>query len=102
MPHIIRLRGAWECTSSAGITSHSRNFGRPRTLEFDERVWLICRSVPGRVDVFLNAVKVGENRDIGSLAIDITERLQPRNTIRFEVAANDPLGEVVIEIRASK
>jgi hypothetical protein len=99
MPHIIRLRGAWECTSSAGITSHSRNFGRPRTLEANERVWLICRSVPGPADVFLNAEKVGENRETGSLAIDITQRLQPRNTIRFEVAADEPLGEVVIEIR---
>ena len=68
---MIRLRGAWEVTSSVGLTIHSRNFGRPRTVESHERVWLVCRHVPGPVEVFLNGLKVGENHETDSVAIDI-------------------------------
>jgi hypothetical protein len=99
MPHVIRLRGAWEVTSAVGLTIHTRNFGKPRTLESQERVWLVCQDVPGPAEVFLNGHKVAESGEAGSIAVGITEHLQPRNNLRFEVAARARLGEVSIEIR---
>jgi hypothetical protein len=99
MPHIIRLRGAWESTPVENRTHHVRNFGRPKTLDAHERVWLVCQNVPGPFAVSLNEQVVAENSDIGSFAADITDLLQARNTILFAVASTEPLGEVCIEIR---
>jgi hypothetical protein len=102
MPHIIRIRGAWESIPSGDCTHHSRNFGRPRTLDAHERVWLICQNVPGPVEVYLNGQAIGENREMGSFAVDITDLLQTRNIVLFAVTSSEPLGEVSIEIRAEK
>jgi hypothetical protein len=101
MTHIIRLRGAWEITSSSGTTLHSRKFGRPRTLEAHERVWLVCDDVPGPNEVSLNGKDIGDSSEKGPFAIDITDVLEPRNQILFSVDSSDPLGEVTLEIRAN-
>src|SRR5580700_9620692 len=98
MSHIIRLRGAWEITSSPGTTHHSRKFGGPRTLEAHERVWLVCESVPGPHDVTLNAQLIGGNKEKGPFSADITDFLESRNRIFFSVDSSDPLGEVSLEI----
>lgn len=100
MPHIIHLRGAWEITSSVDVTRHSRNFGRPRTLDENECVWLLCQSIPGPVEVYLNGQLLAGNHEAGLFAADITDLLQPRNTILFAVTSSEPLGEVSLEIRA--
>jgi hypothetical protein len=100
MPHIIRLRGAWDSISVEDRTHHVRNFGRPRTLDADEQVWLVCQNIPGPVEVYLNEQVIGGNRESGSFAADITDLLQARNTILFAVASPESLGEVSIEIRA--
>jgi hypothetical protein len=102
MPHIIRLRGGWESIPSEDRVHHSRNFGRPRTLDAHERVWLICQNVPGPFEVYLNGQAIGGNREMGSFAADITDLLQTRNTILFAVTSSEPLGEVCIEIREIK
>src|SRR5262245_31432103 len=98
--HTIRLRGAWGVTSDArSRTQHTRNFGRPRTLDADERLWLVCAHVPGAGEVFVNGEIVGTLTSAGPFAVDITGRLLPRNTVAFVVASAEALGEVVLEIR---
>jgi hypothetical protein len=99
--HRIRLRGAWETTSTADRTHHARKFGRPRTLDARERVWLVCESVPGPVEVSVNGQPVGTLAAAGPFAADITEQLRERNAVLFAVASDRPLGEVRIEIRAA-
>jgi len=101
MTHIIRLRGAWESTSSSATTHHSRKFGRPRTLEAHERVWLVCENVPGPNEVSINGKVIGGSREKGPFAVDITDVLEPRNQVLFSVDSSDPLGEVTLEIRAN-
>jgi hypothetical protein len=101
MSHIIRLRGAWECTSSADVERHTRNFGRPRTLDPGERVWLVCQNMPGSTEVILNGKPIGANREKGIFQIDITDHLQTRNQVIFSVGSKEPLGEVYLEMRAN-
>jgi hypothetical protein len=98
--HRIRLRGSWETTSDAGHTTHTRRFGRPRTLEPGERVWLVCDSIPAPAAVLLNGTPVGTTSAPGPLAVDVTSSLSPRNEVRIGVASAEPLGEVVLEIRS--
>lgn len=100
MSHIIRLRSAWETTATGEETRHARNFGRPRTLDAHERVWLICEHIPAPAQVLLNGQKIGAIPESGSFAVDITESLQARNSLLFEVSSAQPLGAVSIEIRA--
>jgi hypothetical protein len=97
--HQIRLRGAWEITSVGPRTHHARKFGRPRTLDAHERVWLVCESVPGAVDVSVNGQTVGTLAEAGPFAADITRQLRERNVVLFAVSSDQPLGELRIEIR---
>jgi hypothetical protein len=99
MSHVIRLRGAWETNSSAGVFRHRRNFGRPRTLAAHERVWLVCQNMPGSTEVILNGRVIGERGEEGGFEVEITDLLQHRNQVVFSSASNNPLGEVSIEIR---
>ncbi|AWM41083.1 hypothetical protein [Gemmata obscuriglobus] len=78
---------------------HSRKFGRPRTLDPNERVWLVCEHVPGSGEVTVNGVLVGTLATAGSFAADITARLAPRNEVALVVASEAPLGAVALEIR---
>ena len=98
--HTIRLRGAWSATTTGGRARHARKFGRPRTLDAGERVWLVCNGVPGPTSVFVNGESVGMIEEGGGpFAADVTDRLEMRNEVVFDTAATDPLGEVVLEIR---
>ena len=101
MTHTIRLRGFWDTSSDGTRTTHSRNFGRPRTLNAGERVWLVCTSVPGPAEVSVNGRVVGAVIEAGPLAADITESLQQRNTARFTLGSEGPLGEIALEIRGA-
>jgi hypothetical protein len=96
--HKIRLGPPWEVTRDATHTRHARNFGRPRTLEPGERVWLVCDSLPGAAEVTVNGVVVGLPA-AGAFAADITDHLRPRNVVVFAVAGGDPLGGIALEIR---
>jgi hypothetical protein len=99
--HTIRLRGFWSVTASADNRSHlhSRNFGRPRTLDPDERLWLVCAHVPGPAQILLNQTLVEELPAAGPLAIDVTPHLRVRNTVTLVVDSDGPLGEVALEVR---
>lgn len=100
MPHTIRLRGFWETATDGTRTNHTRKFGRPRTLDAGERVWLVCSALPGTTVAFVNGQVVGETTESGPFAADITDLLQNRNEVRFAVASDVPPGDVSVEIRA--
>ena len=88
-PHRIRLGPPWV----ASADGFARRFGRPRTLDPHDRVWLVCGFEPESVTV---------NGHVVSATADITALIQPRNEIVVRIAAgtNFP-GEVALEIRAA-
>jgi hypothetical protein len=79
---------------------HARKFGRPRTLDANERLWLVCEHVPGIAEIRVNGTPVGTQDASGPFAADITAHLLPRNEILFVVASDAPLGAVSLEIRS--
>jgi hypothetical protein len=97
--HRIRLGPPWQITSSQDRTTHTRNFGRPRTLDAGERLWLVCESVPGAAEVSLNGELIGTLAEAGPFATDITDLLRPRNAVAFVVASDEPPGSVWLEVR---
>jgi hypothetical protein len=97
--HTIRLGPPWEITPSLGTTHHARKFGRPRTLDANERLWLVCTHVPGSAEITMNGEVVGTILAACEFSIEITSFLQQRNTVAFLVASDEPLGAVTLEIR---
>lgn len=97
--HVIRLRGAWEATADGTHTLHTRKFGRPRTLDPHERLWLVCARVPAQTEVMLNGVVTASAAESGSIAVDVTDGLRPRNAVSFRVAGAGAIGEVHLEVR---
>jgi hypothetical protein len=80
---------------------HERKFGRPRTLDADERLWLVCEHVPGPTEVRVNGTTVGKSDTAGPFAADITALLLPRNAVSFAVASGEALGGVALEVRSA-
>ncbi|QJW96019.1 hypothetical protein [Frigoriglobus tundricola] len=97
--HSIRLGPPWQSAAVDGGTRHARKFGRPRTLDADERLWLVCAHVPGPVEVHVNGTRVGGADAPGPFAADITALLDPRNEVAFVVVSSAPLGAVALEVR---
>ncbi|MFO0806512.1 MAG: hypothetical protein U0791_25685 [Gemmataceae bacterium] len=94
--HRIRLGPPWEAVPQPeGGTRHTRRFGRPRTLDSPERVWLVAE-LPEGAEVLLNGVKLEAS---ASFAAEVTDRLEPRNELVM-IVPNDatPVG-VALEIR---
>ena len=100
MTHIIRLRGHWESASDGARTSHTRKFGRPRTLDAGERVWLVCSTLPAAAVASVNGLVAGETIESGPFAADITDLLRIRNEVRLAVTPDASFGDVSLEIRA--
>lgn len=98
--HSIRLGPPWQTTATDAGTTHARKFGAPRTLDADERLWLVCEHVPGAAEVRVNGTLVGTNGAGGPFAADVTALLRPRNEVVFAVASAEPLGAVALEVRA--
>src|SRR4051812_4694025 len=99
--HTIRLGPPWEVSAVGSTTRLMRHFGRPRTLDADERLWLVCAHVPGPAEVTVNGEAAGGAVVAGPFAADITDRLRPRNIVAFAVASAEPLGPVALEVRAA-
>lgn len=97
--HTIRLGPPWQTNTTDGGTRHARKFGRPRTLDANERLWLVCEHVAGVAEVRVNGEPVGSPDVAGPFAADITAHLLPRNEITFTVASDAPLGAVALEVR---
>jgi len=89
-PHRIRLAGFWTATPTAdGRVEHARRFGKPRTVEAGETVWVVT-ATPG--DVSVNGVSVGSG-----VEVCVGVELQARN--RLTIVTAGELGEVAIEVR---
>jgi hypothetical protein len=97
--HQIRLGPPWQVTRDGALARHARNFGRPRTLDPGERVWLVCENLPGPAEVSVNGTVLGPPA-AGAFAADVTDHLRPRNAVVVAVAGGGPLGEVRLEIRS--
>lgn len=91
--HRIRLGPPWEVTPLGnGRFRHTRKFGRPRTLDEDERLFLVCDDLPAPPKVFVNGVEQKFP------AYDITALLQPRNEVVIELKSDVPLSGVRLEV----
>ena len=93
--HTIRLGEPWERTLLMdGRTRHRRRFGRPRTLDADERLWLVCDQ-PRSVTVNGTELDTAER-------FDITGLLQSRNELVIDMRADEPLGAITLEVWSNK
>jgi hypothetical protein len=97
--HQIRLGPPWQVTATDTGSRHARRFGRPRTLDADERLWLVCEHVPAPAEVRVNDTAVDPPTTTGPFAADITSLLLPRNEVAFIFASDGPLGAVALEVR---
>ena len=97
--HTIRLGPPWQVAAADGGTRHGRKFGRPRTLDAAERLWLVCEHLPGAAEVRVNGTVLGAPAAPGPFAADITPHLLPRNEVTVFVASDLPLGTVALEVR---
>jgi hypothetical protein len=102
MPHVIRLRGPWECVpqgmGSPGAIRFTRRFNRPTGLDADSRVWLAIDDALGHAVVSLNGQSLGEvqpaTAETRAAAVcrparfDITAAMLPRNVLA--IAVTDP------------
>jgi hypothetical protein len=123
-PHRIRLRGPWEyklldrtgdnppssgrlvlpcAPGEAGVAGRCRfrrRFGYPGRIDAHERVWLIVEGTSGKWVATLNGATLGDME--GSSEFDVTEKLQPRNTLELAgmlKAGAAPWDEVALEVR---
>jgi hypothetical protein len=93
MPHVIRLRGPWECVpvardapDAAAAVRCTRRFNAPTNLDSDERVWLVCDAVETRAAFALNDRRLGTiEGHRAQPRIDITDELRPTNVLAIEV-----------------
>jgi len=99
--HTIRLGPPWQTDATDAGTRHARKFGRPRILDANERLWLVCAHIPGPAAVSVNGTQVGGSDEGGPFAADITSLLLPRNEIAFAVPAGTALGAVALEVRSA-
>jgi len=86
----IRLRGFWTASEPApGRTRFARRFGKPRTLDADESLWLVGLNPPGPVVAAVNGTPIGETRKPRSFAFEISSALQQRNEATLEFSTSD-------------
>ena len=97
--HRIRLGPPWTVTTTAAGARHARKFGRPRTLDADERVWLVCAHLPSPAEVYVNGERVGVSDTSGPFAADVTSLLAPRNEVAFAVPSGGEPSAVALEVR---
>ncbi len=121
-PHRIRLRGPWECHTSAGqitVTVPSRlrdlgldagqvrlvrKFGYPGHLDSFERVWLTFADIQGIAQIAVNGQPIGRDCS-GACEFEATARLGKRNRLEVDLAAASDAcgltGEVALEVRCA-
>jgi hypothetical protein len=87
--HRIRLGPPWDAAADG---THSRRFGRPRSLGPGERVWLVCH-LPPDAAVTVNGHAV-------PASADVTDLLGPRNEVTVRLPPGGERGEVALEIRS--
>ena len=99
MVHRIRLGPPWQVTTlDDGRSRHARRFGRPRTVDSMETVWLVVESLPKGCEVFVNEVPFVIT---DPFAVEITQLLNPRNEVEFLLPVGASMGAVALEIRTA-
>jgi len=94
--HRIKLGPPWEIAPEGeGRTRHSRRFGKPRTHDPAERVWIVAE-LPEGSDVTLNGDTLEAT---ANFAADVTDRLRPRNELVILVPNDAAPAGVALEIR---
>lgn len=98
LPHVIRLRGPWECEAVAGapqpMNVWKRRFGRPTGLESGVQLWLCLRSAHPIHQMNLNQAELDCRTDgVAPHRIDITARIHERNLLEVSLHANDNQGD---------
>jgi beta-galactosidase/beta-glucuronidase len=68
-----------------GAVRYTRHFNCPTNLDARERVWLVCEGVDHRGDVALNGYPLCDLLGLEFARADITEGLQPHNTLVVDV-----------------
>jgi len=118
-PHVIRLRGPWECrvisaegsegdavrvtppcnvrdvrgADFRGRVQFVRSFHAPVALVANEALWLVVENVGGPARVMLNDAPLGEIAPGGGAwECDITARQQPRMQLVIEMSVGDESG----------
>ncbi len=98
----IRLNGFWTATALPdGRTRCTRRFGRPRTLDDDESVWLTAATVPAPAVVAVNGHVLGATHKPRPFAFEIASPLEPRNAVTIDVRGPPEVvfHDVALEIR---
>jgi hypothetical protein len=91
----MTLRPPWEREDLLdGRIRFRRRFGKPRTLDDSETVWLVGEAAAG-AEVRLNGELLGESD--GRFAFEVTNRLALRNEIA--ITATGDIGPVAVEVR---
>jgi hypothetical protein len=114
-PHVIRLRGPWDCEplerfdgagelpaggrvkppcdwaatlgrEFLGRVRYTRRFNRPTNIDPHEHVWLACDGVDQRATVALNGHALGNlTGHRGTTRFDVTSLLELHNTLWVDV-----------------
>ncbi len=93
--HTIRLNHFWIATVlSTGRMRFTRSFGKPRTLDANETVWIVASSSPGTGTATLNGTWLGDFEANMPFALEITNLLLNRNEVCLEI---DTTVELTIE-----
>ncbi len=93
--HTIRLNHFWIATVlPTGRMRCARSFGKPRTLDANETVWIVASSSPGTGTATLNGTWLGDFEANMPFALEITGLLLNRNEVCLEIVAD---GELAIE-----
>lgn len=99
MSHHIRLGPPWTATATGEGITFSRKFGRPRTLDPGETVWLVIAASPAAFTVHLNGEILGQSIRDEPFEAEIAGRLLPRNELILD-GARDALPEVGLRIQS--
>ncbi len=101
--HTIRLNGFWIATPLPTGMRFTRPFGKPRTLDANETVWIVG-SLPTIGTIQVNNTILGNFAASTPFAFEITNRLASRNQIAFDLVTSTEVAidGVVLEIRRSE
>lgn len=102
--HTIRLNGFWIATAIPTGMRFTRTFGKPRTLDANETVWIVVGSLPTIGTVRVNDTILGNFAASTPFAFEITPLLVSRNQIAFDLVTSTgvAIDGVVMEIRRSE
>lgn len=103
--HTIRLKHFWISTVlPTGRVRFTRSFGKPRTLDANETVWIVASSSPGTGTATLNGTCLGNFEANVPFAFEISGLLSNRNEVCLEIVTTVELAieDIVLEFRQTE